>query len=58
MLFNQMRDKALSQKNIVASWNRIMRAYNCHDDVNQIRKFDSMIRFHDAAIFRHLGVTR
>lgn len=38
---------------------KVMSAYHPRKDSEaEIKRFDSMIRFHDAAVFRHLGVTR
>lgn len=37
---------------------RLMSAYHSGNNGKPIKKFDSMMRFHDAAIFRQLGVTR
>lgn len=37
---------------------KLMSAHYSGSSNEPIKKFDSMLRFHDAAVFRHLGVTR
>ena len=37
---------------------KLMSAHYSGGNDKPIKKFDSMLRVHDAAVFRHLGVTR